>query len=874
MRQQQSQTQTHRSRAHASRLASVLCAALLVATAACGSDDNDNDNDDDGKGKVSAASYSAEIAWTEGGVPHVTAASWGDAGFGSGYAFASLNLCLLSDQVVKVNSERARYFGPGDKDANIESDFFELFLGVRAKAEQFWPKLHPDVQQLLQGYAAGVNHYLASKGDAGVPAQCRGAAWVKPIAALDIMTYMMDIAVLASARALPSLGPVQIYAKPPVQGSDAGGDDDKIDPATMPGWLRAYQDAFSWQRLDQTLRTAQAVIDRDLFALPGHEPIGSNGIALGKDKTADGRGMVLGNPHFPWAGELRFWQLHVRIPGIYDVGGAGLTGSPIPNIGFNGDLAWTHTVSKSMKFNAYRLKLVAGKPTTYLYEGAERAMTAHVHNVEVKQADGTMHVVERTYYRSHYGPVIAISALAEWTNDTAYTIRDANENNHALLEHFMRVGQSHSVAELDAVMSAIQANPWVNTLAADRDGQAFYAESNSVPNISAASYAAHKEAVAGGDVLAGILADYGIFVLDGSVARDEWAADQGSREPGLVPWAKTPHATATTYLANANESYWLSNVETPLPTAAAIFGDRDTPRTLRTRVVLHEAADVGDGSAAGADGKFTVDELAAIPFRARVLSAELGLVGALDLCKSVTSTVVSGDTVDLVPACAALASWDGNDSVQSKGGILWRETLSDFMTSLSEHLVWSDLFSVPFDSAKPLTTPNTLAWQPKSGKPSKFLVSLGKATWRLNKAKIPLDGALGDWQFLPRGAEKLPIPGGIGAQGSFNVTGYAGGRDSSLLATIERSKLVNGTTDLTEAGYVVNYGSSFMMAVGFDEAGPVGKQILTYSQSSEPDSPHFSDQTQKYGEGTWYTIRYHAADIDASPNLVRETVSN
>jgi acyl-homoserine-lactone acylase len=132
---------------------------------------------------------------------------------------------------------------------------------------------------------------------------------------------------------------------------------------------------------------------------------------------------------------------------------------------------------------------------------------------------------------------------------------------------------------------------------------------------------------------------------------------------------------------------------------------------------------------------------------------------------------------------------------------------------------------------------------------------------------------LGDWQFLPRGTTKLPVPGGMGALGSFNVAGYSGGRDSSLYPTISQGKIVNGTTDLTQDGYVINYGSSFMMAVTFDDKGPVGKHILTYSQSSEPDSPHYTDETERYGKGQWLDILFHDAEIDASAGVTSETVA-
>ncbi len=41
----------------------------------------------------------------------------------------------------------------------------------------------------------------------------------------------------------------------------------------------------------------------------------SNGWALGGDVTASGGGIVFANPHFPWAGEARFWECHLTVPG-------------------------------------------------------------------------------------------------------------------------------------------------------------------------------------------------------------------------------------------------------------------------------------------------------------------------------------------------------------------------------------------------------------------------------------------------------------------------------------------------------------------------------------------------------------------------------
>ena len=45
--------------------------------------------------------------------------------------------------------------------------------------------------------------------------------------------------------------------------------------------------------------------------------------------------MVLANPHFPWDGAERFYRMHLRIPGVYDVEGAALIGDPVVEIGHN-----------------------------------------------------------------------------------------------------------------------------------------------------------------------------------------------------------------------------------------------------------------------------------------------------------------------------------------------------------------------------------------------------------------------------------------------------------------------------------------------------------------------------------------------------------
>jgi len=56
-------------------------------------------------------------------------------------------------------------------------------------------------------------------------------------------------------------------------------------------------------------------------------------------------------------------------------------------------------------------------------------------------------------------------------------------------------------------------------------------------------------------------------------------------------------------------------------------------------------------------------------------------------------------------------------------------------------------------------------------------------------------------------------------------------------------------------------GTSFGMAVSLGHHGPSGRQLLTYSQSTN------ADQTRLYSAKGWDTIKYTASQLAADPNV-------
>jgi acyl-homoserine-lactone acylase len=59
------------------------------------------------------------------------------------------------------------------------------------------------------------------------------------------------------------------------------------------------------------------------------------------------------------------------------------------------------------------------------------------------------------------------------------------------------------------------------------------------------------------------------------------------------------------------------------------------------------------------------------------------------------------------------------------------------------------------------------------------------------------------------------------------------------------------------------HGTSYIQIVGFDDAGPVADAILSYSQSTDPASPHFADQTRAYAAKAWHRLPFNPQDIAA-----------
>lgn len=142
----------------------------------------------------------------------------------------------------------------------------------------------------------------------------------------------------------------------------------------------------------------------------------------------------------------------------------------------------------SKHFTLYRLTLDPKDSTRYLLDGKSLPMDKTTVSVQVKNADGSLKQALRTVYSSQFGPVVHWPGKLDWNNQYAFSLRDANLGNDRVLQQWYAMNRAANLKEFQASVHTLQGIPWVNTLAADDQGQSLYMNLSVVPNVSAKNW--------------------------------------------------------------------------------------------------------------------------------------------------------------------------------------------------------------------------------------------------------------------------------------------------------------------------------------------------------------------------------------------------
>jgi acyl-homoserine-lactone acylase len=799
----------------------VLITLILIA---CSDDDNDDRNNN----------YRAEITRTSYGIPHIRANDWGSLGFGHGYSFAEDRFCMLMQEVIKASGQSAELLGEAQGNINDDLIYALINNNDEGQLEERYISQQPDyIVELVEGYAAGFNQYLAEVGVDSLPESdpaCSGEDYVRELTAVDLWKYFRLIQLQGSTG--------QGIIKSALLA--ATGPNGTLLPSTITSMAPT---------------SGPTLVDTRS---------GSNAIALGSDATQTGTGMLLGNPHQPWQGVGSWYQVHLTIPGEYDTMGAALAGFPMIGIGFNQDIAWTQTVSLANRFTLFELTINPDNALEYIVDGEAKAITPETVSVKVTREDGTVDTVEHTFYHWEYGLIASLApaaslidpdfeaAFSGWPTAAGkiYGFRDANIDNLRGIDMFIKVGQSENIEQLTDAYKLI-GNPLFHTLAADRDGSIFYGEISAIPNIPQEKV---DSCVTGLNAIIKTLTNDAIVVLDGSTENCNWGVDDDAPEgSGLFGYDSLPKYISTDYALNSNDSYWLSNADNKLegfPSIMGFAGGEGKQQNLRTQI----NHDMVAARLAGTDGfdaspGFTLASLQQLMYDNRVYGAEISLDDVLTICSNVVAkTAVSTDAEQPreFAACDQLARWDRKAELESEGTQIftefWKALASELSGPFDSALASDDLWATNFDPAQPLSTPRGFDTSAAAAE-TLVIDALSVAATKLDEAGVAFGAPWSEVQVYPRNGVDIPIHGGYGPMGVFGAI----------------------SSSLVEGGYRnIRAGNSYIQTVTWDETDcPIAEGILTHSQSLDPQSPYFGDQTELYSNKGWVSFPYCQSDVEA-----------
>jgi acyl-homoserine-lactone acylase len=814
-------------------------AILIIVLATACSDSSDNGRPaPEPEPPVAPATYSAEIRRTEYGIAHIKAEDWGSLGYGQGYAFAQDSYCIAMREVLFSTGRSAEYMG--EERGSVSNDFLMRYLlGSREQyIEQVFPDTDDPVYQLLSGYAAGMNRYLRETGSENLPGGddgCEDGSWAIEVEAVDLSMMFSRLSLRLSSDfdilrngILESTGPT---------------------------------DAAATVAPDEADLEASRHILKQLRHTLANTGTGSNGLAIGGERTQTGAGMLLSNTHQSWRGIARWHQVHLTIPGVLDVAGASPQGLGGAAMGFTPDLSWTFTNSFTNRFTLYELSLDPDNPLRYRYEDEWREIKSEEVVVKVLLPNGALQTRSRDFYRSHYGPIVNLQGLLPlldgWPmfNGTVLSLRDANlPVNNRFFSQILKMSTARDIAEFARAQADI-GNPLWHTLAADKNGKVFYGEVAAIPHVTQAQLDTCISGVVG--PLLASSSNQAFLSLDGSREFCEWGQDEDTPEgTNLYGYEARPTIISRDYVANSNNSYWLTNPDTPLegfPTLFGWLGHENQQQFLRTRLghlAVAERAESSDGLS-DTPG-FTLSLLQDLMFSGRVYAAEITLDDVLQLCASIPP---AGDSKEreALRACLVLANWDRRVNLESRGAQVftefWRVIVDELSVPFAGVVQSDEFWQVDFDPADPVNTPRGIDLvEPENYQ--RVVNALAIAVRALDEAGVALDAPWSEISSFKRNNERIPLHGGWDTMGAYSYIG----------------------SGLEQGGYInPGSGNSYIATVTWDGSEcPVADVLSVYSQSSDPESDHYADQTRLYSDKRW--VRFPFCENDIQAQQIGETL--
>lgn len=309
------------------------------------------------------------------GVPHVRAASERDAWYGLGFAQAQDRLGQLVWLRRLALGRSAELVG----ERGFASDALARTLGLAQLAERDLSRAQPEARAALEGFAAGINAWLAELGR-GETAPPLGL--IEPLEGVEPWTPRDSLAI-AKHQAFALADPVaEILVLEQVVRALGAGSARGLFPAPASGTPPAVLASRSAPRTGVDARAVRRLaVARRALSLSGAS-VGSAGWILAAEGTRRGRAVLAVDLHAPPTLPARSYEADLRGGGL-EVAGATLPGFPGFWAGFNPDVAWALVHTPAVVADLFEETLFAKDPSRYFDAGKWRSLAVREEHIAV-----------------------------------------------------------------------------------------------------------------------------------------------------------------------------------------------------------------------------------------------------------------------------------------------------------------------------------------------------------------------------------------------------------------------------------------------------------------------------------------------------------
>ena len=370
---------------------------------------------------IKDSNFLAEIKRDQWGVPHIYGKRDADVSFGLAYAHSQDDYKTIEDVVYALRGELASIHG---RDAAVNDYYVHLMNFWNMVENRYESDIPNDVKAICEGYAAGINKFLDDN-------PIHKNKTFRVVTAKDIIAGF--------SHRMPLMFGLDGVLKKLA----------KKKPPELIGYSKDSQQEGSF------------------------DMIASNVMAVGPQRSSDGYTRLWINTHQPWEGPVAWYEAHLISEEGWDFYGALFPGSPVPLIGHNPYIGWSHTVNSPDLIDVYKLTINKKNKNQYWFEGYWKDLDVRLVSIKVKIVGPFSWTFKREVKASIHGPVVEF-------NHGSYALRISSTKDLRFIEQWYRMGKSTNITEFKEAMK-IHAIPMFNTGYADRDGILYYVYNAKIP---------------------------------------------------------------------------------------------------------------------------------------------------------------------------------------------------------------------------------------------------------------------------------------------------------------------------------------------------------------------------------------------------------